>query len=72
MNLTSTIESWAGNPLELGPMYPWLGSEVVLFLVSLALWLCWMVWHIKTEGDAYSEEAKRLKQYDVNEVVGEE
>ena len=72
MSLTNTIESWAGNPLELGPLYPWLGSEVVLFLVSLVLWLCWMVWHIKTEGYAYSQEAKMLKQHDVNEVVGEE
>ena len=69
MSLLGAIESWAGNPLEIGPMYPWVGWEVVLFLVSLALWLCWMVWQIKTEGEAYSQEAQRLKQREVNDVV---
>ena len=70
MNLIGTIKSWADNPLEVGPMYPWVGWEVVLFLVSLALWFCWMVWQIKTESEAYSQEAQRLKQRNVNEVAG--
>lgn len=72
MSLIGTIDSWAGNPLEVGPMYPWVGSEVVLFLVGLALWVCWMVWQLRTEGDVYSHESERLKQRDVSEVVGGE
>jgi hypothetical protein len=72
MSLTGTIDSWAVNPLEVGPMYPWVGLEVVLFLVSLALWLCWIVWQIKTEGETYSHEVQRLKQREVSDVVGGE
>ncbi len=72
MSLIGTIDSWAGNPLEVGPMYPWVGFEVGFFLVSLALWICWMVWLLKTEGTVYLHEAQRLKQRDVSDVVGGE
>ena len=72
MNLIGTVDSWAGNPLEVGPMYPWVGFEVGFFLVSLALWIGWMVWLLKTEGAAYLHEVQRLKQRDVSDVVGGE
>tara|TARA_B100001146_G_scaffold194982_1_gene182400 strand:- start:109 stop:339 length:231 start_codon:yes stop_codon:yes gene_type:complete len=72
MSLIGTVDSWAGNPLEVGPMYPWVGFEVGFFLVSLALWIGWMVWLLKTEGAAYLHEVQRLKQRDVSDVVGGE
>lgn len=72
MSLIGTVDSWAGNPLEVGPMYPWVGLEVGFFLVNLALWIGWMVWLLKTEGAAYLHEVQRLKQRDVGDVVGGE
>ena len=72
MSLIGTIDSWAGNPLEIGPMYPWVGFEAVLVLASVALWVCWTVWQLKTEGETYSYEAQRLKQREVSDVVGGE
>ena len=72
MSGLGTIDSWAGNPLEVGPIYPWVGAEVVLFLIGLALWVGWMVWQIKSEADVYSREARRLRKRDVDEVVGGE
>ena len=32
MSLIGTVDSWAGNPLEVGPMYPWVGLEAGFFL----------------------------------------
>ena len=72
MSLIGTVDSWAGNPLEVGPMYPWVGLEAGFFLVSLALWIGWIVWLLKTEGAAYLQEVQRLKQRDVSDVVGGE
>ena len=37
---TTTVESWAGADLsQIGPIYPMVGTEFILFLVGLAFWI---------------------------------
>ena len=37
---TTQIETWAGVDLsQVGPIYPMVGSEFILFLIGLAFWL---------------------------------
>lgn len=36
---TGLVESWAGNPAEVGPIYPFVGSEVTLFVICFVLWV---------------------------------
>ena len=60
MHVIPTIESWAVNPLEQGPLYPFAGIEVLLFLVSVALWLAWTVWQFRNEGATIEKESQQL------------
>ena len=37
---TTQVETWAGADLSaLGPIYPMVGTEFVLFILGLAFWL---------------------------------
>ena len=37
---TTQIETWAGADLsQIGPIYPMVGSEMILFIVGLIFWL---------------------------------
>lgn len=61
---TGLIETWAGNPADVGPMYPFVGSEVPLFVVCVVLWLAYTVWQIKHENATYAAELDRLAEAD--------
>ena len=60
MHVIATIESWAVNPLEQGPLYPFAGFEVLLFAVAAALWLAWTVWQFRNESATIEKEFQQL------------
>ena len=56
---TASFENWAGNILDIGPMYPFVGTEVLLWIVGLALWIIWHIMQTKMENQTYQDELKR-------------
>ena len=69
MHVIATIESWAVNPLEQGPLYPFAGLEVLLFVVSVALWLAWMVWQFRNEGATIEKESQQLTSSVLRQIL---
>jgi hypothetical protein len=61
---TGLIENWTGNPMEVGPMYPFVGYEVHLFLICVVLWIVYTIWQMKFEASKYSEEVATLSTGD--------
>ena len=61
---TGLIENWTGNPVEVGPMYPFVGYEVHLFLICFVLWIVYTIWQMKFEASKYSEEVAMLSGSD--------
>jgi len=57
---TGLIENWTGNPLEIGPMYPFVGMEIVLFVVCFAVAILYTIWQLRFEGATYEREARAL------------
>ena len=57
---TGLIETWAGNPADVGPMYPFVGYEVPLFVVCVVLWIAYTVWQIRHENATYVDELDQL------------
>lgn len=53
---TGQIDTWTGNPADVGPMYPFVGYEVPLFVVCVVLWLAYTVWQMRHENAVYREE----------------
>ena len=47
---TTGIETWAGADLsQIGPIYPMVGTEFILFLIGLAFWIAFHVLQAKIE-----------------------
>jgi hypothetical protein len=58
---TTPVESWAVDPTTLGPVYPFVGSEMIMVIILLVIWAGWHVCQISSENRLFSEEARALK-----------
>lgn len=58
------IGNWQGNMLDIGPLYPWVGSEVVMVILGLVFWIGWHIWQFRMENSNYEDDLKTLKQND--------
>jgi hypothetical protein len=64
MRATGLIQSWNGNPLEVGPLYPFAGYEWVTLILCVAFCLLWTFWQMRSENAAYEEEVAQLRSGD--------
>lgn len=56
---TGMVETWAGNITDIGPIYPFVGSEFVLWVIGMALWILWHVWQARHESQEYQEDVRK-------------
>ena len=59
---TTAVETWAGADLsQIGPIYPMVGSEFILFLIGIAFWLWFHIVQMRIEKKEFEadEEAAR-------------
>ena len=57
----ATVTDWSTTTFaDLGPIYPWVGSEVVMALVGIAAWIAWHFIQAKMENETYEKEVKRF------------
>lgn len=69
----ATVTSWSGNISELGPVYPMVGTEVLLVIIGVAFWIVWHVIQAKVENRTYEEEIKRFGDTEtLKKLVGRE
>ena len=61
MNSTGPVENWNNNPTEVGPLYPFVGWEMLMVVVCLAFFLAFMVWKFATENAKYAEQVQNLR-----------
>ena len=58
---TASFENWAGTISEIGPIYPFVGSEILLFIIGLVTWIGWHVWQSSHETRDYEGQRRRKK-----------
>jgi hypothetical protein len=59
---TGLVESWAGRILDIGPIYPFVGSETFLFILGLIFWVGWHIWQTRIETKEFEEDLARIKR----------
>ena len=57
---TGLIDSWTNNPLDVGPLYPFVGWEMALFVVCLILWIVYTIWQIRFERNHFEREDQEI------------
>lgn len=53
---TNGMTSWAVDLKDVGAIYPFQGSEVLMVLVGLAFWIIWHVLQMRQEATEVSHE----------------
>ena len=71
--MTGNFSNWDGNLLDIGPIYPFVGGEVLMVLLLLGLWIVWHVLQIRMENGRMADEVRALRQGDnLSRVLQEE
>ena len=59
---TGNFESWDGNILDLGPLYPFVGSEGFMVVILVVLWIGWHIAQVVGEKRDLNKRIGRLNQ----------
>ena len=59
---TGQIENWTGSMLDIGPLYPFVGTEMLFWNVGMVLWIAWHFWQAKAENQEYEEQMRKYTQ----------
>jgi predicted signal transduction protein with EAL and GGDEF domain len=57
---TGNIESWAGTISEIGPAYPFVGTEVILTIVCAVFVLWFLIKQSSIENATLAEEQRKF------------
>jgi hypothetical protein len=52
---TTPIDTWAVDLADVTVIYPFVGSEGLMVVVAVVLWLAWHVWQVKHENAEYRD-----------------
>ncbi|MFQ5467449.1 MAG: hypothetical protein ACE5DS_04865 [Kiloniellaceae bacterium] len=58
------METWAVDLADVGAVYPGQGTEVIMVLVGVVLWLAWHVWQLKGESEEFSSDLEKYGSAD--------
>ncbi|MEP9386888.1 hypothetical protein [Mesorhizobium sp. KR9-304] len=47
---TNGMESWAVDLKDVGAIYPFQGSEVLMVVIGLVFWIGWHIWQTRQEN----------------------
>ena len=64
MDASGGFQSWSVDPGGMGPIYPFVGSEVPLLAVCLVLWVAWIVWQLRNERAEYADATRAIREHD--------
>lgn len=56
MESTTPITTWAVDLADVTLIYPFVGWEVAMTIVAVALWIGWHIWQVQFENATYKED----------------
>jgi hypothetical protein len=59
---TGNFANWDGDLLQIGPIYPFVGSEGLMVIIAVIFWIVWHILQIRAENRQLDEEARMLRQ----------
>ena len=71
--MTGNFGNWDGDVTLIGPIYPFVGWELLMVVVLVVLWVGWHVMQIRKESEDYANRTGPLRQGDaLNKAVQDE
>ena len=59
--MSTGVESWNTDLSVLGPLYPFVGTEVLLVAAGAVAWILWQVIQIRAENASLAQEEAALQ-----------
>lgn len=56
---TGDFQDWAGTIADIGPIYPFVGTELLLVIAGVVFWVAWHIVQLKSEAARLREEDER-------------
>jgi len=70
--MSTGVESWSAESLaKMDAIYPFVGSEVLLTIVGVVIWIGWQIWQIKFENNSYDEQTSQLQGDSLTKAISE-
>jgi len=57
---TTEIDSWQVDLVEVGPIYPFVGIEMILVIAAIVFWIAFHIVQIVQENRVYREDEANL------------
>ena len=62
--MTGNFTNWDGDLTAVGPIYPFVGSEMLMVIILLVVWIGWHIVQLRMENRTMENEARALRQGD--------
>ena len=59
---TGNFANWDGDLTQLGPIYPFVGSETLMVILAVIFWIGWHYLQIRMENRTHDADAAKLRQ----------
>ena len=59
---TGNFANWDGDLLQIGPIYPFVGSEMLMVILAVVFWIGFHILQIRTENRNHDDSAAKLRQ----------
>jgi hypothetical protein len=59
---TTEVTSWAIDIAPVGPIYPFVGSEGLLFILGLIFWVAFHIVQLRRENKSYDDAETELEK----------
>ena len=60
--MSTGVESFA-NLDELGAIYPMVGTESLLVIIGVSIWIIWHIWQIAIENNEHKKDIELAKKW---------
>jgi len=57
---TGDFTDWAGTIADIGPVYPFVGTEFLLVIAGVAFWIAWHIAQLRKEADKLKEDDNKF------------
>jgi hypothetical protein len=62
--MTGNFTNWDGTIIDIGPIYPFVGSEMLMVILLIVVWVGWHIVQIRMENRQMDNETRTLSQGD--------
>lgn len=56
---TTPLDNWAVDLGDVTLIYPFVGSEFIMVVIAVVLWIAWHIWQVKFENNTYKEDIEK-------------